>query len=147
MAKMFFLSLPVKDVAKSTAFYEAVGATKNPMFSNEATSCMVFSEAIYIMLLSHERMGDFIDRRIIDPRTEIQALFTFSADSRNDVDQTVERAAAAGGRADINEKDDYGWMYGRSFEDLDGHCFGVNWMDFEAATKAMPQSEPASTPM
>jgi predicted lactoylglutathione lyase len=144
MAKMFFLNLPVKDVAASTAFYEAVGATKNPMFSNETTSCMVVSDTIYIMLMSHDRMAGFIDRRVIDPKTEIQALFTLSADSRDDVDQTVERAAAAGGRADINDKDDYGWMYGRSFEDLDGHCFGVNWMDIEAATKAMaPEAQQA----
>jgi len=144
MAKMFFLNLPVKDVAKSTAFYEAIGATRNPMFSNESTSCMVFSDAIYIMLASHERIADFIDRRIVDPKIEIQALFTLSADSRDEVDETVERAAAAGGRADINEKDDYGWMYGRSFEDPDGHCFGLNWMDLEAASKTMAsEAQPA----
>ena len=141
MAKLFFLNLPVKDVAKSTAFYEAIGATKNPMFSNETSSCMVVSDTIFIMLMSHERTADFIDRPIIDPRTGVQALFTLSADSRTEVDQTVDRAAAAGGRADINAKDDYGWMYGRSFEDPDGHCFGINWMDLEAATAAMASAE------
>lgn len=143
MAKMFFLNLPVADVAKSTAFYEAVGATKNPMFSNEDTSCMVFSDTIFVMLMNHARFADFIDRPIIDAKTQVQALFCLSADNRDEVNQTVERAAAAGGRADPNAPDEYDFMFGRSFEDPDGHLFGVNWMDLEAFEKMAAQAEPA----
>jgi predicted lactoylglutathione lyase len=133
---MIFVSLPVSDLSRATKFYEAVGAVKNPQFSDHAASCMVFSDTIYAMLMTHDKFRQFTPRQIADARTTSQVLLCLSADSRDAVDDMVGKATAAGGAADPSPKDDYGFMYGRSFEDLDGHLWGVNWMDVEAAAKA-----------
>ncbi len=133
MPKMIFVNLPVTDLKRATAFYEAVGAVKNPQFSDETASCMVFSETIFVMLLTHDKFRQFTPKPIADARTSNQALFCLSADSRSDVDDVVAKAAAAGGVADPGPKDEYSFMYGRSFEDPDGHMWGVNWMDLAAA--------------
>ncbi|WP_448034046.1 VOC family protein [Bradyrhizobium liaoningense] len=133
MPKMIFVNLPVTDLNRATAFYEAVGAVKNPQFSDETASCMVFSETIFAMLLTHDKFRQFTPKPIADARTSNQVLFCLSADSRSEVDDIVARAAAAGGVADPSPKDEYSFMYGRSFEDPDGHMWGVNWMDLAAA--------------
>jgi hypothetical protein len=135
---MIFLNLPVSDLARATAFYEAVGAVKNPQFSDHTASCMVFSDTIYVMLLTHGKFRQFTPKKIADARTSSEVLITISADSRDDVDDIVAKAKAGGGVTDPSPKDDYGFMYGRSFEDPDGHLWGVNWMDLEAAPKAPP---------
>lgn len=136
MAKMIFVSLPVGNLAKATAFYEAVGATKNPQFSDDTASCMVISETIFVMLMTHDKFRTFTPKTISDAKTSNQVLLCLSADSRAEVDDIVARATNAGGRADPSPIDEYDFMYGRSFEDLDGHMWGVNWMDLGAATKA-----------
>jgi predicted lactoylglutathione lyase len=136
MPKMIFVNLPVTDLARATAFYQAIGAAKNPQFSDDTASCMVFSETIYAMLLTHDKFKQFTPKPISDAKTSNQALFCLSADSRAEVDDIVGRAESGGGRSDPAPKDDYGWMYGRSFEDPDGHMWGVNWMDMAAATAA-----------
>lgn len=136
MPKLIFVNLPVADVAKSTGFHEAMGATRDSRFCNESTSMMVYSETIYVMLLSHERFADFTDKSIIDAKTQVQVLLALSADSREDVDATVDRARRAGGRIDPCPTQDHGFMYGRSYEDPDGHVFEVVWMDVEAAMAA-----------
>ena len=128
MAKMIFLNLPVKDLVKSTAFYEAVGATRNPQFSDETASCMVFSETIHAMLLTHDKYRMFTQRPIADTHKVSAALIAISADNRADVDSMVDQASKAGGAADPNPKQDHGFMYGRSFEDPDGHVWEVVWM-------------------
>lgn len=137
MAKMIFVNLPVKDVVRSTSFYESIGATKNPMFSDETASCMVFSDTIHVMVLSHEKFSQFTPKKIADAHTSSEVLICLSADSKTEVDDTVDKAAKAGGRADPAQKQDYGFMYGRSFEDLDGHIWEIMWMDMEAASKVM----------
>ncbi len=137
MPKLIFVNLPVKDVARSTEFYEKVGATKNPMFSDETASCMVFSDTIHAMVLSHEKFSQFTPKKIADANATSEVLICLSADSKAEVDEVVEKAAKAGGRADPSAKQDYGFMYGRSFEDLDGHIWELMWMDMEAAAKAM----------
>ncbi|RQH02861.1 VOC family protein [Bradyrhizobium sp. RP6] len=133
MPKMIFVNLPVTDLNRATAFYEAVGAVKNPQFSDETASCMVFSETIFAMLLTHNKFRQFTPKPIADARTSNQVLFCLSADSRSEVDDIVAKAPAAGGVADPSPKDEYSFMYGRSFEDPDGHMWGVNWMDLGAA--------------
>lgn len=133
MAKMIFVNLPVADVARATAFYEAVGAVRNPQFCDATASCMVFSDTICVMLTSHEKFNQFTSKKIADTRTSCEVLLCLSADSRAEVDDIVARAARAGGTLDPSPVDDYGWMYGRSFEDLDGHGWGVNYMDMQAA--------------
>ncbi|MDE1991742.1 MAG: VOC family protein [Rhizobiaceae bacterium] len=128
MTKMIFVNLPVRDLAKSTAFYEAVGASKNPQFSDDTASCMVFSEAIYVMLLTHDKYGMFTQRPIADARKTSAALLALTVENRADVDEVTERAAAAGGVADPNPKQDHGFMYGRSYEDPDGNVWELVWM-------------------
>ncbi len=136
MAKLIFVNLPVSDLARATAFYQAVGAGKNEQFSDETASCMVFSETIYAMLLTHDKFRQFTPKKIADAKTSSEVLICLSADSRDEVDAIVGRALAAGGRADPGPKQDYGFMYGRSFEDPEGHIFEVMWMDVAAATAA-----------
>ncbi|HEX5182140.1 MAG TPA: VOC family protein [Allosphingosinicella sp.] len=132
MAKLIFVNLPVTDLGRSTAFYEALGASRNPQFSDDTASCIVFSETIHVMLLTHEKYLQFSPRPIGDAHQTSQVLLCISADSRAEVDATVERAAAAGGVADPSPKDEYSFMYGRSFEDPDGYLWGVNWLDMAA---------------
>jgi predicted lactoylglutathione lyase len=138
MAKMIFVNLPVTDLARSTAFYQAIGAEKNPQFSDDTGSCMVFSEAIYVMLLTHDKYRQFTPKKIADAKATSQVLICLSADSRGAVDDMIGKAQGAGGGADPGPKQDYGFMYGRSFEDPDGHHWEVMWMDVAAATAAQP---------
>ena len=143
MPRMIFVNLPVSDLQRSTAFYEAVGAEKNPQFSDDTASCMVFSDTIHAMLLTHEKFNHFTPKKIIDARAGCEVLICLSADSREDVDAMADKAGAAGGRLDPTPKQDYGFMYGRSFEDPDGHIWEVMWMDLEAAMKAGGEMVPA----
>ncbi len=139
MPRMIFVNLPVTDLERSIAFYGSVGAVQNKQFTDGSCSMMSFSFEINVMLMTHERFRSFTTKEIADARTSAQALLNLSADSRDAVDQMVEDAAAAGAVIDPSPVDDYGWMYGRSFEDPDGHMWGIFWMDVEAATKAMAQ--------
>jgi len=143
MSKMIFVNLPVTDLEKSTAFYEAIGATKNEQFSGGTESCMVISDTIYVMLLTHDKFRQFSPKPVADAKTVSEVLICLSADSRDDVDDMVGRAGNAGGALDPCPTQDYGFMYGRSFEDPDGHIWEVMWMDVAAATSAETQ-EPVS---
>jgi predicted lactoylglutathione lyase len=136
MTQMIFVNLPVTDVAKSTAFYEAIGCTRDPRFSNEVASAMQLSDEIVFMILSHDFFKTFTAKPIADAHATTEVLICISRDSREAVDAIVEKAAAAGGKADIREKQDMGFMYGRSFEDPDGHIFEPMFMDMEAAMAA-----------
>ncbi|MGE3692492.1 MAG: VOC family protein [Novosphingobium sp.] len=128
MGKMIFVSLPVTDVPKSTGFYEALGFTRNPAFSDDTTSCMVWSEAIYFMVVNHERWKTFTDRPI-PPSGSSEMQLTLTCDERGDVDKMNQTAAAHGGTGDINPPQDHGFMYARDFLDPDGHCLSATWMD------------------
>jgi predicted lactoylglutathione lyase len=137
MAKLIFINLPVSDLARATAFYQAIGALKNPQFCDDTASCMVFSDTIHAMLMTHDKYRQFTTKKIADARTTSQVLLCISADSRAEVDDVVSKAGSAGGVVDPSPVDEYDFMYGRSFEDLDGHLWGVNWMDLEMMAKAM----------
>ncbi|MET0529285.1 MAG: VOC family protein [Microvirga sp.] len=143
MPKMIFVNLPVSDLTRANAFYEAIGATKNPQFSDDTATCMVFSETIHAMLLTHDKFKQFTTKAISDARTTTEVLICISADSRDEVDDVVAKASATGGRADPGPKQDYGFMYGRSFEDPDGHIWEIMWMDVEAAKAAMSETASA----
>ena len=132
MPKMIFLNLPVTDLVRSTAFYQAVGASKNPQFSDNTASCMVLSDTIHVMLLTHDKFQQFTPKKIVDAKTSNQVLICLSADSRDAVDDIVGKAAGAGCSADPSPKADFSFMYGRRFEDPDGHMWEVMWMDVEA---------------
>ena len=138
MPKMIFVNLPVRDLASSTAFYQALGGTLNPQFSNEHASSMMFSDTIGAMLLTYDHYRQFTQRPIGDARRESQTLLALTFDSRDAVDAMVTQAAAAGGRADPNPKQDHGFMYGRSVEDPDGYIWEVMWMDAAALAGGSP---------
>lgn len=143
MAKMIFINLPVTDLRRSMAFYEAVGFTNNPMFTNEMAAAMAWSDEIVVMLLTHDFWKTFTSKTIPDAREAAQVLLCLSQDSKDAVEAIVGKAVAAGGRADPTPKQDMGFMYGRSFEDPDGHIWEVMWMDVAAATAAQSQTADA----
>jgi len=143
MSKLIFVNLPVADLAAARSFYEAIGFTNNPQFTDDTAACMVLTDVIHVMLLTHDKFSQFTPKRIADAHAASEVLICISCDSRADVDDITERALAAGGR-EPREKQDHGFMYGRSFEDPDGHIWEPMWMDLEAATAAMPQGEPAT---
>ena len=132
MPKMIFVNLPVKDLAASKRFYEAIGCQNNPQFTDENAAMMVWSDTISFMLLTHDYFATFTPKQIADARKTSEVLIALSRDSREDVDSITQAAAGAGGKADIRERQDMGFMYGRSFEDPDGHVFEPMWMDVAA---------------
>ena len=140
MPKLIFVNLPVSDLERATAFYQAIGAEKNEQFCDGTASCMVFSETIHAMLLTHDKFRQFTPKKIADAKQSSEVLICISADNRQSVDATVDKAGPAGGRVDPCPKQDYGFMYGRSFEDPDGHIWEVMWMDVEAAKVAMAKA-------
>ena len=141
MSKLIFVNLPVADLARATVFYEGIGAVKNEQFCDHTASCMVLSETIHTMLLTHDKFRQFTPKEIADARATSEVLICTSAESREAVDDMVDRAGSAGGAIDPGPKQDYGFMYGRSFEDPDGHIWEVMWMDAEAARAAMAAKE------
>ncbi len=128
MSKMIFVSLPVANLGASITFYEALGFKKNPQFSDDTAACMVWSEAIHVMLLTHTKWSTFTTRPI-PPTTSSEVALNISCESRDEVDAMINAAAAKGGTADINPIQDHGFMYGRDLMDLDGHIWGPMWMD------------------
>ncbi len=136
MNRMIFVNLPVTDLQRSIAFYEAIGATADPHFRDETTQMMRFSDEISVMVMTHERFSSFTPRRIPNAHETAQVLLALSAESRDEVDETTQTAGRAGGTADPNPLQDHGFMYGRSFADPDGHIWELAWMDMEAAMAA-----------
>ena len=135
MHRMIFVNLPVSDLGKSRAFLEALGATNEPKFTDDTAACMQLSDSIFVMLLTHDKFSQFTPRPIADANAGSEVLLCLSADSRENVDTTVERAVSAGGTADPGPKQDYGIMYGRSVSDPDGHIWEIMWMDQAAADR------------
>ncbi|HEX8644933.1 MAG TPA: VOC family protein [Allosphingosinicella sp.] len=133
MAKMIFVNLPVTNLNRSIAFYAALGAEQNLQFSDATAAMMSFSAEVNVMLLTHDKYRQFTAKPIADAHATSQALLCLSAEGgRDEVDGTVAKAAGAGGVADPGPKQDHGFMYGRSFEDPDGHHWEVMWMDMAA---------------
>ncbi len=128
MPKQIFINLAVKDVEKSMQFYSALGFTNNPQFSDEAGKCMVWSENIFVMILSHEKFAGFATKPIADTKTSLAALFSLSVDSVDEVNNMVNNGLKAGG-TEPHEMRDYGFMQQRSIEDFDGHTWEVFYMD------------------
>jgi predicted lactoylglutathione lyase len=140
---MIFVNLPVTDLARSVAFYKAIGAEQNLQFSDKTAAMMRFSEAINVMLLTHDKFRQFTKLPIADPKEWAQVLLALSCDSREGVDEITENALAGGG-SEVRDKEDHGFMYSRAFADPDGHGWGPVWMDVAAATQAMAQAPAAA---
>ena len=143
MARTIFVNLPVADVARATAFYEAIGMTKNEQFSNRQASAMEWSDTISFMLLDHAFYRTFTGKQIADAHETSEVLLCLSRDSRADVDAIAEAALAAGG-VEPRPPQDMGFMYARAFEDPDGHTFEPMWMDVAAMSAAMKQPDEAA---
>jgi len=142
MTRMIFVNLPVSDLQSARAFVEALGAVNEPRFTDETAACMLVGEHAFVMLLSREKFAEFAKLPIADPTTHTLALYCFSASSRDEVD-TVSAAALAAGGTEADGAEDYGFMYSRSFFDLDGHGWQVMWMD-PAAVDQGPEAFAAS---
>lgn len=118
------ISLPVADLARSSAFFEALGYRLNPQFTGDGVACVAVSEAASVMLLTHERWRGFTPKAICDTATAAEVQICLSCESRQQVDDRVAAAVAAGGAAD-GPADDYGFMYQRGFTDPDGHAWAL----------------------
>ena len=123
-----FVNIAVTDLQRSIEFFETLGFTFNQQFTDATATCMLVGEDAYFMLLTREKFAGFSKRPMGDPRAETNAMFAISVNSREEVDQMVEKAVAAGGSHAV-EPQDHGFMYGWSFYDLDGHHWEVFWMD------------------
>jgi uncharacterized protein len=129
MSKQIFINLPVQDLPKAIAFYKAVGATHNLQFSDDTAACMVFSDTIHVMLLTHAKWAHFTKKPIVNAHVSSEVMLCLSCADKAEVDRITEAAASGGGKADVNPKQDLGFMYGRSFEDVDGHIWELVFMD------------------
>ncbi len=135
MSKMIFVSLPIRDLTVSIGFYKALGFTQNAQFSDDTSACMVWSEAIYVMLLTHAKWRTFTQRPFPAAGTA-GLMLSLAMDGRDDVDAMNNAAAASGGQADVNPPEDHGFMYTRDLADPDGHMWGIFWMDPAAVPPA-----------
>jgi predicted lactoylglutathione lyase len=142
MNRMIFVNLPVEDLPRSKAFYEALGFTNNPRFSDDTAACMMWSDAIFVMILTHAKWVTFTDRPIPDKESSEVAL-CLACESREEVAALTRAAGDAGGIVDVNPAQDHGFMVSRSFTDLDGHVWEPMWMDPAMASADEPL--PAST--
>jgi predicted lactoylglutathione lyase len=131
MATKIFVNLPVKDLNKTVKFFTALGFTFNPQFTDENATCMIVSDDIFVMLLVEKFFQTFTKKPVADATKTAEVIIALSADSRERVDELVDKALAAGG-AMSNEPQDMGWMYQRSFQDVDGHLWEVAYMDESA---------------
>jgi predicted lactoylglutathione lyase len=131
MSRMIFVNLPVTDLSKSRTFYEAIGFTNNPQFSDDSSACMMLTDVINVMLMTHGKWRTFTDRPI-PPSGSSEVMLALSCTSRDEVDAMNAAAAANGGSADINAKQDLGFMYNRNLADPDGHVWEAMWMDMGA---------------
>lgn len=143
MERQIFINLPVTNVVASSAFYAALGAERDERFCDGQTAMMRFTDTITVMLLEHARFQGFTPKQVTDARTHSEVLLCLSCADRTEVDKLTETARWAGGRADPSPSQDYGFMYGRSFEDPDGHIWEAVWMDVEAAMAARKQMQDA----
>ena len=132
MNKQIFVNLPIKDMARSQAFFKSMGYSFNPQFTNDQGACMVVSDSIFVMLLVESFFGTFTKKAIADASKTTEVLVCLSCESRAEVDDLVARALAAGGKTP-NAPQDHGFMYVHGFEDLDGHLWELAWMDPNAA--------------
>lgn len=128
MTKQIFINLPVKDLNKTVEFFTKLGYTFNPQFTDENATCMIVSDAIFVMLLTETYFKTFIKKEVVDAKKSTEVILAMSSESKEAVDEFVDKALAAGGIAP-KEPQDLGFMYSRNFEDLDGHIWEIFWMN------------------
>jgi predicted lactoylglutathione lyase len=136
MAKQIFVNLPVKDLKKSIEFFTKLGFTFNPQFTDENATCMIVGDNIFVMLLVEKFFQTFTKKEITDAKKSTEVIICIDGDSRDAVDDFVNKAVDAGGSI-YADPQDYGWMYNRSFADLDGHQWEIAYMDASAIPQNM----------
>ena len=134
MITNIFVNLPVKDLNKTVEFFTKLGFTFNPQFTDENATCMIVGKDIFVMLLVEKFFKTFTKKEISDTTKNTEAIVALSAQSREEVDQMMEKVLGAGGR-EVRDPQDHGWMYGRSFEDINGHLWEIFYMDESAMKK------------
>ena len=134
MAKQIFVNLPVKDLNKTVEFFTKLGFRFNPQFTNDNATCMIVSDNIFVMLLVEKFFKTFTKKEICDAKKSTEVLIALSVESRKKVDEMINIALEAGG-IEPRKPQDHGWMYGRSFEDINGHQWEIIYMDESAAKK------------
>jgi predicted lactoylglutathione lyase len=137
MAKQIFINLVVKDLKKSMDFYTALGFSNNPQFSDDSGKCMVWSENIYVMIMTHEKFASFATKPIADTKSKLAGLFSLSVDSVDEVNSILSKGLDAGGTEPSDMKD-YGFMQQRTIEDFDGHTWEVFYMDISKFPTEQP---------
>lgn len=143
MATKIFVNLPVRDLKKSMAFFQQLGYSFNRQFTDDTAACMVISDDIYAMLLTHEKFAQFTPKAISDATKTTEVLTCLSCNSKEEVNAIVDKALAAGG-TEARDPQDYGFMFGRSFNDPDGHIWEIMWMD-PAAVQQQPATAKESS--
>src|SRR5690349_6829701 len=128
MGNQIFINLPVQDLQQSVNFYSALGFTNNPQFSDDTAKCMVWSENIFVMIMTHDKFNGFASKPIADARKNLAALYSLSVGSVNKMNQITDKGLAAGGTEPVPLRD-YGFMQQRTIEDPDGHTWEVFYMD------------------
>ena len=128
MARQIFINFAVKDLQKSMDFYTALGFANNPQFSDDTAKCMVWSENIFVMIMTHDKFKTFATKPIADTKNNLAGLFSLSVDSIDEMNNVVTSGINAGG-IEPNEMRDYGFMQQRTIEDLDGHTWEIFYMD------------------
>ena len=134
MATKIFVNLPVKDLNRTIEFFTKLGFTFNPQFTDENATCMIIGEDIYVMLLVERFFKTFTKKEICDVAKDAEVIVALSAESREKVDQMMNRVLEAGGK-ESRDPQDQGWMYGRSFQDIDGHLWEIIYMNETALQK------------
>jgi len=134
MSTKIFVNLPVKNLNKSIEFFTQLGYTFNPQFTDETAGCMIVSEDIFVMLLTEAKFKTFTPKAICDATKSTEVLVCLSSGSRKEVDEMVRKAVAAGGTT-YNEPQDYGFMYGHGFQDLEGHIWELIYMEPSAVNQ------------
>jgi predicted lactoylglutathione lyase len=127
-----FVNIPTSDLERAKTFYTSLGATINPLFTDENAACIVWDENVYFMVLTNEYFKTFTDKQVVDPKTHAQALIALSRDSREDVDKALSAGLGNGG-SEPRSTQDYGFMYSRDLEDPDGNILEFLYMDPQAA--------------
>jgi len=139
MAKQIFINLAVKDLQKSMDFYTALGFTNNQQFSDDSGKCMVWSENIFVMIMTHEKFSTFATKPLADTKSKLAGLFSLSVDSIDEVNSILANGLKAGG-TEPHEMRDYGFMQQRTIEDFDGHTWEVFYLDLAKFPTEQPNT-------
>jgi predicted lactoylglutathione lyase len=144
VAKQIFVNLPVKDLGKTIEFFKKLGFEFNPQFTDENATCMVVNDNIFVMLLVEKFFKTFTQKEICDTTKNTEVIIALSTQSREKVDQMLQNVIKAGGK-ESRKPQDHGWMYGRSFEDLNGHLWEIIYMDEKALKENYSQEQGKSS--